>query len=75
MFGPRHANLVLIAFAITKVQVSLRILAVSPEPPHACDKFQKGIGRFSFHFREIYKKCIEYIGRFLIQIMEISKLW
>ena len=25
---------------------------------HASNKFQKGIGRFSFHFREVYKKCI-----------------
>ena len=34
-------------------------------------------GRFSFHFREVYKKCIEYIGKILgkilIQMREISK--
>ena len=23
-------------------------------------------GRFFFHFREIFEKCIEYIGKFLI---------
>ena len=28
---------------------------------------------YSFHFREVYLKCIEYIGKFLIQIREISK--
>ena len=32
-------------------------------------------GRFSFHFREVYQKCIEYIGKFLIQMREISKFW
>ena len=31
--GPRQANLVLIAYATAKVQASLRIRAVSPEPP------------------------------------------
>ena len=31
--GPRQANLVLIACATAKVQASLRIRAVSPEPP------------------------------------------
>ena len=42
---------------------------------HTCDKFQKGIVRCSFHFREVYQKCIEYIGKFLIQMREISKFW
>ena len=29
-------------------------------------------GRFSFHFREVFQKCIEYIGRLLIHFREIS---
>ena len=29
-------------------------------------------GRFSFHFREVFQKCIEYIGKLLINIREIS---
>ena len=33
LIGPRQANLVLIAYARAKVQASLRIRAVSPEPP------------------------------------------
>ena len=32
-YGPRQANLVFIAYAKAKVQASLRIRAVSPEPP------------------------------------------
>ena len=32
-YGPRQANLVLIAMRAAKVQASLRIRAVSPEPP------------------------------------------
>ena len=32
LFGPRQANLVFIAYASRKVQASLRIRAVSPEP-------------------------------------------
>ena len=28
-------------------------------------------GRFFFHFREIFEKCIEYIGKFLIHFREI----
>ena len=31
-YGPRQANLVLIAYASSEVQASLRIRAVSPEP-------------------------------------------
>ena len=27
--------------------------------------------RFLFHFREIFEKCIEYIGKFLIHLREI----
>ena len=30
-------------------------------------------GRFSFHFREVFQKCIEYIGKLLIYIREISQ--
>ena len=30
-------------------------------------------GRFSSHFREVFKKCIEYIGKLLIHFREISK--
>ena len=29
-------------------------------------------GRFSFHFREVLQKCIEYIGKLLIHFREIS---
>ena len=29
-------------------------------------------GRLSFHIREVFQKCIEYIGELLIQIGEIS---
>ena len=29
-------------------------------------------GRFSFHFRKVFQKCIEYIGRLLIHFREIS---
>ena len=28
-------------------------------------------GRFFFYFREIFEKCIEYIGKFLIHFREI----
>ena len=45
---------------------------------HACDKFQKDIKGFSFHFTEVFHKCVEYIGKFLIQMREIHtchKLW
>ena len=28
--------------------------------------------REAFHFREVFQKCIEYIGKLLIQIREIS---
>ena len=34
--------------------------------------FKKASGRFSFHFREVYQKCI---GKFLIQMREASKSW
>ena len=37
--------------------------------------FKGASGRFSFHFREVNEKCIEYIGKFFIQIREISKFW
>ena len=30
--------------------------------------FQGVSGRFSFHFREFYEKCIEYIRKFFIQM-------
>ena len=46
-----------------------------PVTDHACDKLQKASGRFSFHFREVFQKCIEYIGKFLIQMREILKFW
>ena len=44
------------------------------------DKFQVGMGGGvgrgggSFHFREVYEKCIEYIKIF-IHLREISKFW
>ena len=28
-------------------------------------------GRFSLHFREIFEKCIEYVGKFLVHFREI----
>ena len=37
--------------------------------------FKRASGRFSFHFREGYQKCIEYIVKFLIQVRETSKFW
>ena len=39
-----------------------------PVTDHTCDKLQKGI-------REIFQKCIEYIGKFLIEMREILKFW
>ena len=41
---------------------------------HVID-FKRASGRFSFHFREVFKKCTEYIGKLLIQMREISKFW
>ena len=40
-----------------------------------CDKFERGISiseKFSFYFRKIYEKCIEYIKKFFMQIREIK---
>ena len=28
-------------------------------------------GRFFFHFREVFEKCIDYIGKFLVHFLEI----
>ena len=36
--------------------------------------FNRASGRFSYHFRKVYKKCIENTGKFWIQILEISKI-
>ena len=36
--------------------------------------YEKPSGGFSFHFREVFQNCIKYIGKFLIQIREISKV-
>ena len=36
--------------------------------------FKGASGKFSFHFKEVCEKCIEYIGKFFIQIKEISKI-
>ena len=41
---------------------------------HTCDTFKGASGKFSFHFKEVCEKCIEYIGKFFIQIREISKI-
>ena len=30
-------------------------------------------GRFSFHFREVFEKCIDYIGKFLVHFREVLK--
>ena len=35
--------------------------------------FKGASGRFSFHFREVYEKCIVNIGKYFIQMREISK--
>ena len=35
------------------------------------DKFHQASQRFSFHFREIYETCIEYVRKFFMQIREI----
>ena len=37
---------------------------------HTSDKFQLASERFSFHFREVYEKCIEFIRNFFMQINE-----
>ena len=37
--------------------------------------FKNSTGSFSFHFREVYQKSIEYIRKFFIQMREISKFW
>ena len=33
--------------------------------------FKEESGRFCFHFREVFEKCIDYIGKFLIHFREI----
>ena len=30
-------------------------------------------GRFFFHFREVFEKCIDYIGKFLVHFREVLK--
>ena len=30
-------------------------------------------GRFFFHFREVFEKCIGYIGKFLVHFREVLK--
>ena len=40
--------------------------------------FNGASGRFSFHFREVYQKCVEYIETFFIQMRDIlnfGKKW
>ena len=37
--------------------------------------FKGTSGGFSFHFKEVYEKCIEYIGKFFSEIRETSELW
>ena len=39
-----------------------------PVTDHTCDKLQKGIW-------DVFQKCIEYIGKFLIQMREVLKFW
>ena len=46
LHGPRQANLVLIAYAAAKVQASLRIRAVSPEPPLLAHTSSESSGTF-----------------------------
>ena len=47
-----------------------------PEPPcpgssiHVMS-LKEASGRFFFHFREVFEKCIEYIGTFLVHFKEI----
>ena len=37
--------------------------------------FRGASGTIFFQFREVYQKCIEYKGKFFIQMREISKFW
>ena len=30
-------------------------------------------GRFFFHFREVFEKCIDYIAKFLVHFREVLK--
>ena len=46
LFGPRQANLVLIADASSEGSASLRIRAVSPEPPLLADTSSESRGIF-----------------------------
>ena len=46
LYGPRQANLVLIAYASSEVQASLRIRAVSPEPPLLAHTSSESRGTF-----------------------------
>ena len=45
-----------------------------PVTDHTCGiSYKRASGRFSFHFREVFQKCIEHIGKFLIQMREVLK--
>ena len=37
--------------------------------------FKGASGRFFFHFLEFFEKYIEYIRKFFIHFLEISKFW
>ena len=46
-----------------------------PVTDNTCDKLQKGIREIFLSFQGGFQKCIEYIGKFLIQMREILKFW
>ena len=46
-----------------------------PVTDHTCDKLQKGIKEIFLSYQGGFQKCIEYIGKFLIQMWEILKFW
>ena len=50
-------------------------LISSPVTDHTRDKLQKGIREIFLPLQGVFQKCIEYIGKFLIQMREILKFW
>ena len=37
--------------------------------------FKDASGRFFFHFLEVFEKCIGYMRKFFIHVLEVSKFW
>ena len=46
-----------------------------PITDHTCNKLQKGTREIFLSFQSGFQKCIEFIGKFLIQMGEILKFW